>query len=273
MVSRRRRNIPARTTRRNSRRSSNLRRQLALIAHRVPTKSRIPRDPLPSVPGFDYTVRVPFNVRMFWTDAKTSDSFKVYLPGNPLTSGSIYLNARNTNNGTASSRAYWLDYSEVFAAAYMRATGADIRSASSGTKASLDFALVSVKVWGPVSASASMALRCDGDSTVSGFSGADNPGRNHRAALACTWPSIGWRLITASDGSNPAVLVNLVNINFMQFAPQAAGTEFGISTGIDMGEVQVTVRIRYKLSASVVAGQLSNTKGATTFVSDEDAVR
>lgn len=268
MVSRRRRNISTRTNRRNSRRPSNVRRQLALIAHRLPTKSRLPRDPVPTVPGFDYTVRVPFNVRMFWTDATTSNSFEVFLPGNPLTSGLIRLNARNTVDSTNTSRSYWLDYSEVFASAYIRATGVDIRSASDAVKASLDFALVSVKAWGPVSASASMVLRCDGDSSVSGFSGADNPGRNHRAALGCTWPAIGWRLITDTTNNRPAVLVNLIAINMLQFAPQAAGTVFNLSTGIDMGEVQCTVRIRYKLAALVVATSRANAKGSTTFYTD-----
>lgn len=268
MVSRRRRNTSARTNRRNSRRPNGLRRQLALIAHRLPSKSRIPRDPVPSVPGFDYTVRVPFVVRMLWTDANTKNSFKVYIPGNPLTSGIINLNARNTIDSSQPSRSYWLDYTEVFAAAYMRATGVDIRLASDGTKASLDFALVSVKAWGPLSASATMTLRCDGDNSVSGYSGSDNPGRNHRAALACTWPAIGWRLITDAQNNNPAVLVNLININFFQFAPQAAGTVFGVATGIDMGEVQLTVRIRYKLAASVVASVNKSAKDSTEFTAD-----
>lgn len=267
MVSRRRRNNPARLPRRNSRRSSNIRRQLALVAHRLPTKSRIPRDPIPSVPGFDYTVRIPFNVRMVWTDANTTTSFRVDLPGNPLSSGLIRMHARNAVDATVPSRSYWLDYTEVFASAYMRCTGVDIRAASDATKASLDFALVSVKAWGPASAAASMTLRCDGDTTVSGFAGSDNPGRNHRAALACTWPAIGWRRITDSHNSDPAVLVTLVRINFLQFAPQAAGTTFGITTGIDMGEVQVTVRIRYKLAASVVASRAS-AKGDTTFTQE-----
>lgn len=268
MVSRRRRNIPARVPRRNSRRTNNIRRQLALIAHRLPSKSRIPRDPIPSVPGFDYTVRVPFNVRMLWTDANTANSFVVDLPGNPLTSGLIRLNARNVVDTSSSSRSYWLDYTEVFASAYMRATGVDIRTASDPTKASLDFALVSVKAWGPASASASMTLRCDGDSTVSGFSGSDNPGRNHRAALGCTWPAIGWRLITDISNGNPAVLINLIRINFAQFAPQAAGTSFGVTTSVDMGEVQITVRIRYKLAASVAASSRASAKGSTTFTEE-----
>lgn len=267
MVSRRRRNIPTRSPRRNSRRSRSIRRQLALIAHRLPSKSRIPRDPLPSVPGFDYTVRVPFNVIMRWGSATNASSFTVFLPGNPLTSGTVMLFARNAVDGTAASRSYWLDYTEVFAAAYMRATGVDISTVSDGTKASLDFAIVSVKAWGPAYTSASMVLRCDGDSTVSGFSGADNPGRNHRATIGCTWPSIGWRLITDTNNGSPAVLVNLNSMSFQQFAPQAAGTDFGLQSGLDMGEVQVTVRIRYKLAAVVVAAT-SKAKGPTSFSND-----
>lgn len=268
MVSRRRRIFSARAPRRNSRRTNGLHRKLALIAHRLPAKSRIPRDPIPSIPGFDYTVRIPFNVRMFWTDANTTDSFIVQLPGSPLASGLVSLRSRNTVDTTSASRSFWLDYEEIFAAAYMRATGVDLSAASSTTKASLDFAMVSVKAWGPSSASATMQLRCDGDSSVTGYAGQDNPGRNHRAALACTYPAIGWRKFGSIDATTPAILVNLNHINFLQFAPQAAGTTFGISTSIDMGEVQVTVRIRYKLAVSS-ATTMRALKGPTSFVYEE----
>lgn len=268
MVSRRRRSHPTRANRRNSRRTNGLYRKLALVAHRLPTRTRIPRDPLPSVPGFDYTVRIPFNVRMYWTDATTTESFTVGLPSSPLASGLINMRSRNTVDATSASRSYWLDYEEIFAAAYMRATGVDLSSASGTTKASLDFAMVSVKVWGPASASATMQLRCDGDSTVTGFAGQDNPGRNHRAAMACTYPAIGWRKFGSIDATTPAILVNLNYINFLQFAPQAAGTTFGVLSSIDMGEVQVTVRIRYKLAVTS-ATSVRALKGPTIFVQEE----
>lgn len=269
MVSRRRRTPATRAPRRNSRRSNGLHRKLALIAHRLPTRTRLPRDPLPTVPGFDYTVKVPFNVRMFWTDASSTNSFVVGLPGSPLASGLISLRSRNTVDTTSASRSYWLDYEEIFAAAYMRATGVDLSSASGTTKASLDFAMVSVRAWGPATASATMQLRCDGDTSVTGFAGQDNPGRNHRAALACTYPAIGWRKFGNIDATTPAVLVNLNHMNFLQFAPQAAGTTFGIATSVDMGEVQVTVRIRYKLAVTS-ATTVRALKGPTHFVQEEE---
>lgn len=268
MVSHRRRTSASKFARRNSRRTNGFRRQLALVAHRLPAKSRIPRDPPPTVPGFDYTVKVPFLVRMNWTDATTSESFNIQLPGSPLASGFVNMRSRNTIDTTIPSRSYWLDYEEIFAAAYMRATGVDLTTVDNTTKASLDFALVSVRAWGPSIASATMQMRCDGDSTVAGFAGQDNPGRNHRAAIACTYPSIGWRKFGAIDATTPAVLVNLMRINFQQFAPQAAGTTFGVATSIDMGELQLTVRMRFKLAVTTTTA-FSGAKGATTFATED----
>lgn len=204
---------------------------------------------------------------MFWTDASTTSSFTVGLPATPIGHGIIRLQSRNTIDGSNPNRLFWLDYEEIFAAAYMRATGVDISSASSVTKASLDFALLAVKVWGPASVSASVQLRCDADASVSGYTEQDTPGRNHRATVGCTFPAIGWRKFGSIDATTPAVLVSLLQINFLQFAPQAAGTTFGLNTSLDMGEIQLSVRIRYKLSVTSTTTMKSG-KGSTIFESE-----
>lgn len=270
MVSRRRRPIPARRNRRNSRRTNGLRRQLALVAHRLPVSSRLPRDPPPVTSGFDYTVRISFMIRMYWTDPTTTESFHVELPTDPLGFGVIVMSSRNTVDGAIPTRRFYLDYEEVFTSAFMRATGTNFTNLPNAARASIEFAMLGVRAWGPASASATMTLRCDGGDTVAGFAKRDTPGRNHRAAIGCAYSTIDWRKFNTIDRTTPAILVSLSHINFAQFAPQAAGTSFGVMTGLDMGELQVTVRMRYKLAVTASTILSSSQKGPTVFLQEDD---